>query len=150
MNITYDESKYKLGDEFTSDEGKGKLTRIAHDKIAMVMIDGSNAGHTWTWGKTVDNVNKLTESEVKQTFGDSGTNFKSVDPREHNITLEVTEDELKVLWGRLNPSSKTLEHQLESYGTLEIDKEIKHVMWINVNTACKRIGLNVSYGGFKE
>jgi len=149
MNITYNEPKYKLGDEFTSDVGRGKLTRVDHDKIAMVIIDGSSDGHTCTWGKTVDDMSKLTESEVEQTFG-SDVNFKQVNPREPNITLEVTEDELKVLWGRLNPASNTLGDQLESYGTLEIDKEIKHGMWLNVHKACKTIGLDASYDGFKE
>jgi hypothetical protein len=146
MKITYD--KYKLGDEFEHGSRRGKLIQIGYDKIALLITKGGDKDCIWTWGTEVNNTHALTDDDVSKALG-SSVEWKPVNSSEPTINIEVTEDELKVLWGRLNVATPTIEHSLKQHGLKEVDS-CKHDMWKEVNTACIDIGLKNQCGKFND
>lgn len=155
MKVTYDKSKvepkYKLGDEFTSTEHNGKLIQIDYNKIALLITSGNDESCVWTWGVNVDDVRKLKDSEVCEALGTT-TNFKLVNPRKPKstkINIEVSEDELKILWTRVNKGRMVSDDEV-MIGDIGRFSDIKYDMWKTIDDACVGLGLKGEYGKFKE
>lgn len=151
MNITYDkpEPKYKLGDEFTSDVGNGMLSRIGYNEIGMIMITGEYKGSVWCSNVKAKISYEPTDEEVEKTFGTNGI-FKPVNPREPNkVILEVTTDELKILWTRVNKGRMESDDEVMICDTGRF-MDIKYNMWKAINNTCVELGLKEEYGKFEK
>lgn len=144
MKITYDKPKYKLGDEFESKDGTGMLSRTGYGTIGIIMLTGVYRGSVWKSGVKAHAPSTPTDEEVMNVFGTG--NFEPVNTTKINI--EVTEDELKVLWTRVNKGRMESDDEV-MIGDVCKFGDIKYQMWDKINDACIELGLKDSYG-FKE